>query len=39
MRSERYLVDHLADHVAIRSLMDRYADGLNRRHWGALERT
>lgn len=33
----RNVVEHFADHLAIRSLLDRYTDALNRRDWVALE--
>ena len=36
--STRNVVEHLADHLAIRSLLDRYTDALNRRDWAALEK-
>jgi ketosteroid isomerase-like protein len=35
--STRNVTEHLADHLAIRSLLDRYTDALNRRDWVALE--
>jgi len=35
----RNVTAHLADHLAIRSLLDRYTDAMNRRDWPALERT
>ncbi len=38
MSSTKNVVDHLADHLAIRSLLDRYTDGVNRRDWAAVER-
>jgi SnoaL-like domain len=38
MSSTRNVADNLADHLAIRSLMDRYTDGVNRRDWAAVER-
>lgn len=38
MSTTRNVVDHLADHLAIRSLLDRYTDGVNRRDWAAVER-
>ena len=34
----RNVTAHLADHLAIRSLLDRYTDARNRRDWPALER-
>jgi ketosteroid isomerase-like protein len=36
--STRNVVDHFADHLAIRSLLDRYTDAVNRRDWTAMER-
>ena len=36
--SSRNVTDHLADHLAIRSLLDHYTDAMNRRDWPALER-
>ena len=38
MSTTRNVADHLADHLAIRSLLDRYTDGLNRRDWTAVEK-
>jgi ketosteroid isomerase-like protein len=35
--STRNVVDHLADHLAIRDLLDRYTDALNRRDWNTLQ--
>lgn len=37
MSTTRNVIDHTADHLAIRSLLDRYTDALNRRDWTAVE--
>jgi ketosteroid isomerase-like protein len=34
----RNIIDHSIDHLAIRSLLDRYTDAVNRRDWDAVER-
>lgn len=34
----RNVTEHSADHLAIRSLLDRYTDAVNRRDWAAVER-
>lgn len=35
--SARNVVENLADHLAIRDLLDRYTDALNRRDWNTLQ--
>lgn len=37
MTTTRNVIDHAADHLAIRSLLDRYTDALNRRDWTVIE--